>query len=652
MQRLDFTITLTSDGEPGSGFGTELINNLLPRDANGNIFLPATHLKGIIRENLENMPNEAVPPEIVDVLFGKSGTQSALFHIENAATHDDVDVIDITRTKLNEFGTADDSSLRTCEAVACGTEFKGTITLHPGMSDAYKDILKLGFLSILAVGGGRNRGAGACVTTLENEQRTPGQILRQLSKIDFNSIPAEKAKNTPQIAVSDKQVMLQMVFRAVNPVCVPEIPVIGNNLIRSGFSIPASAVQGAILHRINNISESVATSCFNSPNFRAWPLHPTDCAEVLPLRVSFTHKISKSKTHVTDEHYFADEIIKPYRWHEIPDGASLVPADGVFLKSKTDIKLWKASDMARLISAHGVHNGDRGKGKNEQKRNLFVVESMAPMQFAGIVSMPETAADLLLDSLKKNSFVQLGKSRSVRGGGRLYAEVVSFDDLSLFKEHTNRCFIVQSPVMVPLELTGEPAGQIIAKLVADAGLGTAETAKGSMTTQFGWNNSQTGRVRANAVISPGAVFRLTSPLQDLKKTLVTGLGLGRENGFGAFLPHPGIAQQLHIPEPVNRVVPQPAKNFGRDGFDLWREVKSSGLSASQVSRLYEIAALDPGKALAYLKRQETDRPAAVWNRWKRVIRKIEGGLKENPDHTVAVLRVCRDLRVADNTKGD
>ncbi len=649
MQRLDFTIRLTSDGEPGSGFGTEMIDNLLPRDANGNIFLPATHLKGIVRENLENMPNDAVPHEIVDVLFGKSGAQSALFHIENAATHDDVEVIDITRTKLNEFGTADDSSLRTCEAVACGTEFKGTMTFHPGVLDAYKDILRLGFLSILAVGGGRNRGAGACITTLENEQRTPGQILRQLAKLDFSSIPAEKAMNAPPIAVSERQVILQMVFRAADPVCVPEIPVIGNNLIRSGFSIPASAVQGMILHRINNISESVATSCFNSPNFRAWPLHPTDSAKVLPLRVAFTHKISKSKIQKTEEHYFADEIIKPYRWHEIPDGASLVPADGVLLKSKTCTKLWKASDMARLISAHGVHNGDRGKGENEQKRNLFVVESMAPVQFAGIVSMPETAADLLLKSLEKNPFVQFGKSRSVRGGGRLCAQIVSFDDLSLFKEHTNRCFIVQSPAMVPRELTGEPAGQIMAKLVSDAGLGTAETAKGAMTTQFGWNNSQTGRVRANAVISPGAVFKLKSPLQNLEKTLATGIGLGRENGFGAILPHPGIAQQLCVPAPAKRVEPRPPRNFGKDGFNLWREVKSSGLSASQVSRLCEIAALDPRKALAYLKRQETDRPAAVWNRWKGVIRRIEGGLKENPKHMVSVLRVCRDLRVADNT---
>ena len=152
MNKINFTITLTSDGEPASGFGTELINSLLPKDADNKVFLPATHLKGIIRENLENMPHEAVPPEVVEKLFGKTGCNGSLFHIENAVADRNADIIEVTRTGLNSFGVADPSSLRTGEAIAAETEFKGAVTFHAGLSDVCRDILKLGLLSLFAVG--------------------------------------------------------------------------------------------------------------------------------------------------------------------------------------------------------------------------------------------------------------------------------------------------------------------------------------------------------------------------------------------------------------------------------------------------------------------------------------------------------------------
>lgn len=653
MNKINFTITLTSDAEPGSGFGTELINSLLPRDARNTVFLPAPHLKGIIRENLENMPHEAVPPQIIEELFGKSGCNGALFHIENAVAPGDADIIEITRTRLNRFGVADPGSLRTGEAVARGTEFKGVLTFHPGLPEPYLDLLKLGFLSLFAVGGARNRGAGACITTIPDEERSPGQILKQLADVDFSRFTAWKADNTRDCHISDKQVTLKLVFKADNPICAPDLPVVGNNVIRSGFSIPASAVQGAILHRINDISEKTATKCFENEIFRAWPLHPTDHENRFSLRVSFTHKISKLPINEEGQYYFADETVHSYHWCQLHREAQLRQADGVLMTNGNGVDFWKASDMPRFITAHGVHNGDRGEGDNQQKRNLFTVESMAPMTFTGLVSMPETAADLLMKSLDKNPFVQLGKSRSVRGGGRLQAEIIEFENLSVMKTYEPGIFIVQSPLLVPRHLVGKPVEDIISSLAAEAGLGMPEKGrvKGTITTRFGWNTKMcNGRIGAEAVICPGAVFKLNTPGENLTRMLIKGIGAGRERGYGAVLPHPGVARARFQGTHKLRIA-KSDKNFGRAGFALWEKARDHRLSASQISRVRELSILNPDKALAYLETQQKERPAEIWHRWKGVIREIQTGIRNDAQYMAKVLRVCQDLLVADK-EGD
>jgi len=651
MSRINFTITLKSDGEPASGFGTELIDSLLPRDINDQVIIPSTHIKGIIRENLEALSDKFVSPGIIAALFGQAGDTGALFHIDNAVAPENANVMDITRTKLNEFGTAEPGSLRTSEAVACGTEFVGTLTTHPNISKAYEDLLKLGFLSLFAVGGGRNRGAGACIVTLENEHKTPGDLLRLLAKIDFDTVPATFLKEEPMIAFSDEQVTLKLVFKATNPVCVPETPIVKNNMIRSGFSIPASALQGAILHRINDISEKVATACYKSKNFRAWPLNPANKEDVLSLRVSFTHKISKFKIDDSDNFHFEDETVKSYDWDKVPTNSPLKATDGVLLTDGTCVKLWKSSEMARIVTAHGVHNGDREGTKNTRKRNLFTVESLAPQLFTGIISMPKTACDLLLKSLEDNSSVQLGKSRSVRGGGELSAQIVDFEELPIMRKREDDVFIVQSPVLVPQNLAKKSSNKIISTLVSEAGFGEVEKSSGSITTQFGWNRTiNNGFLGGRSVIVPGAVFKLKSPVKNLKEKLLAGIGEGRESGFGAVLPHPGVAELLFPEAPKPKVVPKPPKNFGKEGFELWETAKANRLSASQISRVRELTGLDPDKAIEYLERQKKDRPEPIWESWKGVIKQIENGIQKDPEYMEKVLRVCQDLLVA--AKGD
>lgn len=47
MATYNFTIRLTSDAEPGTGLGGEVINELAPRDHGQALVVPASHVKGV-----------------------------------------------------------------------------------------------------------------------------------------------------------------------------------------------------------------------------------------------------------------------------------------------------------------------------------------------------------------------------------------------------------------------------------------------------------------------------------------------------------------------------------------------------------------------------------------------------------------------------
>ncbi len=354
----------------------------------------------------------------------------------------------------------------------------------------------------------------------------------------------------------------------------------------------------------------------------------------------------------TGNYHFEDETIQPYDWEKVPSNSPLKSTDGVLLTDGTHVQLWKSSDMPRIISAHGVHHGDRNRAAGSPKRNLFTVEALAPMLFTGVVFMPQTAAHILLESLEQDPFVQLGKSRSIRGGGTLEAQIVDFSSLPIIKKHEKNVFILQSPVNVPKDLVHLPVESILAKLAASGGFGEIEKSSGSLSIQFGWNRTvNNGFLGGKTVIAPGAVFKTKSNVDNLEKRLLAGMGNGRKQGFGTIIPHPGVAQGLYPELPKPKKVSGTEKNFGLDGYPLWQKAKTSRLSASQVSRVRELAGLDPAKAIAYLKRQQTDRPEAIWQRWKEVTVEIQNGIRDDAVYMQRVLKVCQDLLVADKGEG-
>ena len=126
---IDYTLTLQSDAEPGTGIGTELVNDFVPRNFSDHPVLRASHLKGLLLEYLKHC--SAVrqwPASLCERIFGKSGTAAA--GTESPLSFTDAEARQggtphlVTRTAVDlATGTVQETSLRTTEAVGVGTVF-------------------------------------------------------------------------------------------------------------------------------------------------------------------------------------------------------------------------------------------------------------------------------------------------------------------------------------------------------------------------------------------------------------------------------------------------------------------------------------------------------------------------------------------------
>ncbi len=694
-------ITLLSDAEPGTGVGTELLNGTVPRDPRGAPYVPASHIKGLLRDRLESIADlREWPSAPLIALLGESGsdgddgTVSAL-RIADArrpsAARDGLDpVMTITRTAIGRTGTARANSLRTVEAVRCGESFAAEARLDAEPGGAQDLLARLGFLTIDALGGGRNRGAGRCRIDIEGETRKPGEILAQVDPLLATWTPRRSPKPEPARTAdlgAGPAVWLRLRFVAESPICCPEHPSAGN-VIRTGPVVPASSVQGAILTLLDRADPDVATACLRDARFRAWPLVPVGLAggesSDMPfgVRVDLAHRMSKlpkppEPGSSTDRHEFADAAVDPGQWSRITAGSPLKSTDGVLLRGASGVvKLWRAQDIPRIFQTHGVHHDPTGAGQ----RGLYSVEALAPLVFTGMLTVPESIAERLTRLLGESPWISLGKSRSVRGGGRLSIERMAdpareFAGWSLPSEATGRVFVVQSPLVLPDDYAVDRAESALEMLAMRGGWGPIVLDEAHQDRQvartqahcgvrFGWNRHGIGesagaqkRLRARRVILPGSVLVLRTPLPNLLDLLVAGLGEGREQGFGALLPHPGIAVERtgHQVQPDSIPVIRSRDDAGRLGRELWADAGGEdGPAPSQIAAVARRIRRDPKSALDYLKRQK-ERPPRIWAVWKpvlpRVIELVDAAIKSGTaaehDRLYRALRVWQDLAVAD-----
>ncbi len=641
MSEIRFRLTLSTDAEPGTGLGTELLNDLVPRSASGAPYIPASHLKGILRDELRSIASQlGWNDELERVIFGEEG-RDGTDGVEGACRFSDLhpaagvsyagSISPIARTAIGKHGTAADGSLRTVECVGAGSAFDGAIRLRSSAPPVALETIRLMLLSLAAIGGNRNRGAGRCWVEINGEAALrPSELLRKIAPIaaTLTHAPVVRRVAAVQPSTSARTAVLQLTFHASDPVCCLAVPLTGTNVMRSGFAIPASAVQGALLHLLDRENHEAASTLFLSASFRAWPLLP--CAlrgeeprNRIPTWTSLTHRMSKLAAGVESAPtLFKDQLIEPYNWRDVPSGAPLKAADGVLLRDGDSVTLWRAADMSRQHSAH--------VNLQEGEPRLFSVEAMSPMVYRGWLTVPEEFADRIMKVIQAADSVAFGRARAVRGGGKLTAVRANESDLALADASANRAsatvFIVQSPIAIPKALIQEAGGSlhgggVLARLVESSGFGACKRAEANIEVRFGWNRhgagarvATTNRLAAEAVISPGSVFELERASTDTTPALLRGIGEGRERGFGAVAPHPGISSGLFQGAQALREI-RSRDNAGNIADRLSKLGSESGLSTSAVAQLVALARGGPKALVEFLERQRA-RPTAQWKRWE------------------------------------
>ncbi len=685
MKTLHYQLTLLSDAEPGSGLGGEIVNSIVARDHKGNPVLRGTHLKGLMRAEIEKMTlDRNWPSDLLTAVFGRAGEHKdhgieSAIRVPDAKAQGASDVRNITRTRLTDLGVVREGSLRTSEAVAAGTKFMGEAQIRDDAPPFVETALLLALTSLSAIGGGRTRGGGACRVEVQGTNESPGSLLKKLDELMHAQDGLTPVSwDVPEVSVSagsGSHAMLALTYRALEPVCCPETPVLGNNTIRSGIDIPASAVLGALIARLASADKELAQRAFIDPGTRAWPLLPCgedspDGSLPIPVRVALSHRMSKLKGD-DGNHFFRDAAIDPYDWQSVARGSPLKGADGVLLRDggEDSVRLWRSHDMPRILTSHAVHFDPEGKGR----RNLFSVEAMAPLVYRGWIRLPEDAANALEKLLGENPKMAFGKSRTVRGGGKLSVERADLA-ATVNEWEDGRVFVLQSPAAIPDDWSMESARaeRQLERLVRESGWGEVEDiepeegmiqvfTQALCGVRFGWNRHAQGRcvggtrrLRARRVFLPGTVFVLKKKPENLAELLVRGLGDGREQGYGAVLPHPGIAATPFERKPVEKPL-KSADNAGKlamEWFDLLvkREkvkLEYRGPSPSQISAVAErIKGKDEAtKALDYLDNQREGRPSRIWERWSPVYGSVKDAISANSSEARKALRTLHDLAI-------
>jgi CRISPR/Cas system CSM-associated protein Csm3 (group 7 of RAMP superfamily) len=681
MKKIEFTLQLTSDAEPGTGLGSNLLNDFIPRDHRGLPEIPASHLKGLMRFKLaEIVKARNWPPQLIHVLFGKSDhrlpEQNSAIALTSAALDQlEHPIHQISRTKIAEWGVAEDKSLRTTESIPAQTRFRGSVITNT-LADSVEDLAwRLALVSITAIGSKRNRGSGACIIEIKNESRGPGQLLKQIDPLikNWNSARLQSPNTDPQPRQSASEftgpgVPIRVRFRALTPICCPETAD-RSNILTTGFSIPASTVQGAILSALNARNPELADGLFRNSCFRAWALQPIEMedngwSQTTATRVSLTHKVAKySLKGAYSEEDFDDEALRP-RTSEFdrPAGAPLKGSDGV-LRRHTDgsISLWRSSDMPHLITAHGVHR-ESITDEVQRGRNLFTVDAMVPMVWQGIMVIPYDAMDGVIRHFEESPLVAIGKSKTVRGLGEISLQVI--DGIpEEWKTHSDRTvWIAQSPFAVPVDIgvslenhIQERASQWMQLMKLDPVKPNQIKVWATNGILFGFNRMLKGLQPAQRTILPGAVidFGIKLPDQAVFELWKSGdfLADQRLNGYGNFLVHPGIATSLYQPAAETAIAPPGSDDFA-EAVRLVLEISrcASLPSSSQIRSLQSQIAVNAPQptrpAIDYLDLQLEGRTERIWADWKQPADKLKTLLTKYPLAAYRALDVLADLVVA------
>lgn len=181
MKRWLLTIEVLEDLHIGTGTGRGDIDAVQVRDRRGWPVLPASHIKGVLRETAAEwarMDPEIMPQERIDCIFGRQGAGQGRLQLTSAYLDQQRDPLLWGSTRIDaSTGSAQEGALRFVEYIPAGARFKMQAALAPGSEDEDVALLRAIIGRCRQLGSGRNRGHGRVRWRLEESPSATSPAL-------------------------------------------------------------------------------------------------------------------------------------------------------------------------------------------------------------------------------------------------------------------------------------------------------------------------------------------------------------------------------------------------------------------------------------------------------------------------------------------
>lgn len=560
MKCWELTIEVLEDLHIGTGSGWGDIDSLQVRDRRGWPVLPASHIKGVLRQTAidwHRVDPEAVSQQHIDRLFGRAGRGQGQLQLSSAYLDTERTTVVWGSTRIDpSTSTAQEKSLRFIEFIPAGACFEMQARLHEGKVGD-DELLRAILARCRQLGGGRNRGQG-----LVRWQLIAPEKAHELSLVPPESVPAR----------------LRLILRNVEPVCLAHTGHPGN-LIGTEPFIRGRTLRGALTSACLALSRPDWAQSFLAPMLSwgdALPL--PECAvtegltelEVLPIPLSVgTPKATAPQGRlpwwalVKNAPFFGarNEIdLTTLKDGKHPHEKLKRPGNAEYLFRSASRSPWQRYQPQILQRLHTrVANQESGL-----EQALFSTEEIAEhTQFlADILVTDRGLAETLSQAL---SALSTGWLRCGRGGRPMVIEDALWLTMPVTPQPNAGSFtlLLESDLIVRDELGNfqdRLDASTLARLVnLDGDKVDCDISFSEGVDIFGFN-AATGLPRqAQRAIKAGSVVRICGPdAMPLRQALASRIALGEcpEEGFGRFridsLPIPHKPEQKQAPTAINQ----------------------------------------------------------------------------------------------------
>lgn len=565
MKRLNLTVELLEDLHIGTGTGVGDIDARQVRDRYGRPVLPASHIKGVLRETAleaSRLQPGAFSREKINTLFGQGGGErgrllltSGYWHEKNSSR-----LLIWGSTRIDENGTAQEKSLRFVEYVPAGSRF----ALEAEVPEEDETFFRALLAHTPYLGAQRTRGHGRVRWQIEEPPPAPPILPEGLP----HHYPAK----------------LRLVLRNDDPLCLP-LTAHPGNLITTTTAIRGRALRGSVAALCLDAGLEEAAATLLSPTLswgdgRPLPASETHLDrwqrwEVVPIPRSIG--TPKGKAERADIPWWVskkgsetplgaqgevEQIAK--RWAEEQKGANKTQRDSEKLKRpKEEEWLFRTAPDApwiryRVMRLERLHTRPPKPDEGLPEQALFSTEEIAErtLFIADLIVSNQAEAEALTSALTamRDRWLRLG-----RGGRPVRLLAAGWSDLPEPTPQSDQgvLYLFLESDLILRNRYGNFATQLDAKLLAEAlGLANAQVttfaAFCDTAPVYGFN-AMTGLPRSaqQAILAGSAIAITGNDLPKLTAALRTKVALGEsaEEGFGRF--------RLEIPQPERETIATP-----------------------------------------------------------------------------------------------